>query len=180
MNAKLGLLIIGIALLLYLIFDSLLGSPIPVGTKTQFADLKNKPVEAKEVDQIVNRHLVTTSKLIEMQKVQREFDLNNPKALYPNSDLVNINKSLDIIPQSESKSKPAAQSADLGARILADSAKEQMNRYQEYQDQQAYILQFKKNAWEGGFYVEVDESGQVLKARPLSEAEKRQPFPEEE
>lgn len=180
MNAKLGLLIIGIALLLYLIFDSLTGSPIPVVTETQSTESNNKPVEAKEVDQIVNRHLVTTSKLIEMQKLQREFDLNNPKAVYPNSDSVNSNKSLDVIPQSESKKKPTVQSTDLGARILADSANEQMNRYQEYQDQQAYIHQFKKNAWEGGFYVEVDESGQVLKARPLSETEKRQPFPEQE
>lgn len=180
MNIKSGLIFSALVLFLYLGWDVLTGRSHSDVDSPASPNLKEKQLGAKEVEQIVNRHLVTTSKLIEMQKLQREFDLNNPDRLKPNT---NAEKDKSLVKNDNLAERPAKAKVvkkDLGGLILEDSAREQMQRYEKYQEQQAYIRQFKENAWNGGVYVEVDEDGQVTKARPLTEREKSLPFSDEE
>lgn len=164
--------------LVYLFFDFVKSKPAQSGDAIGTPNTSVQVIEKKEVDQIINRHLVTTSKVLEIRKMQREFDLNNPQ-INQKSDLSVKNQvdSQSVKPK-EASPKATNPKVDLGGQILEESAKEQLMRYQDYQEQQAYIRQFKKNAWEGGVYVEVDDSGKVLKARPLTDNEKRLPFPD--
>lgn len=153
----------------------------------------SKAKTPEEVQAIVNRHLQQTSKQIELQRGQLEVQLKRqlpqpgdnilpPSNLLESKDLGSIDGA-DRGQRRIQEPFTRERGRDLGNQpsqsVIGELAERERQAFEEEQARKAYILEFRRNAWLGGYNVVVDDFGNVISARPLTPAQKRQPFPQD-
>jgi len=146
----------------------------------------------EEVEAIVNKHLKNTSLAIQMQKDVTEVQLRSQSIKLgqnifnasPSSDVNSAPAPLDGRDRAHKRVEEPFKrrlNSPLGTpseKIIDALGEIQGEAVEAEQEKVRFILEFRRNAWYGGYDVRVDESGQVTSVRPLRDHEKGRPFPE--
>jgi len=162
-------------------------------SQTQDSGQKIKgDVTSQDVESIVNKHLKSTSMAIQLQQNMLEVQLKS-QAIKPGQNIFHpISNEKDInhrpleakdmshlrVEEVFKKTKPSYDLNSPGNSVLNDLGEQQLSAYEEELARKEYILEFRRNAWRGGYDVRVDDSGQVTLVKPLPESKKGTPFPE--
>jgi hypothetical protein len=147
-----------------------------------------------ESEKIVDKHLKDTNLSIQMKKELAEVQLKS-QAIRPGQNVFkNKGESyLDRVPlpieakdRFQKESEQLFQKPNVGKwltpseQIINQLAEDQIRRQEEALARQEYILEFRRNAWYGGYDVRVNEKGEVTSVRPLSPSQRKMPFPDDQ
>jgi hypothetical protein len=150
-------------------------------------------VTSPDIEKIVNKHLKNTSMAIQMQQEMLAVQLKS-QAIKPGQNIfasVPQKENDHNPPPIDAKDKSQIRAEEVfkknrspypnspGNAVLNELGEQQLSAYDEEMAKKEYILEFRRNAWRGGYDVRVDDSGQVTLVRPLPESKKGTPFPED-
>lgn len=188
-------LILGLSFIVLALWVGFIGPdffyPKP-GSISKTSPGSSNKLKQEDVDKIVDKHLKNTSLAIELQKGAAEVQLRSqaPKpgqnVFWDKGDSVEYAKPLDSSDQSQLRIeqtfvKPSPGSRGLPADIvLSEMSENERQAYFDQLDREKYILDFRRNAWNGGYDVKVDETGEVTSVRPLPPHVKGRPFPDDQ
>jgi hypothetical protein len=161
---------------------------------------RGESLELQKSQDLVNHHLKKTHLQIQLQKESRLIELQGDlqrvaQQIKPGH---NILKAIDFsdlprplegqdrahsrLEQGSRKRQEAGDSHDQGRvhprdMVLSRMGDMQKESFDELLFREQYILEFRRNAWLGGYDIQVNEKGEVLSVKPLPPQSKGQPFP---